>query len=63
MTDAEHMAAYAREHFQSTVGDAETAEEIGRALISKSSAGPRLWAGIRILRSLGILVEGSERPT
>lgn len=55
MTDAEEMAAYAREHF----GVTGTPLEIGRALVAKYSAGPRSWCGVRILRSLGILVDGS----
>ncbi|MBU2145865.1 MAG: hypothetical protein KKD02_05925 [Alphaproteobacteria bacterium] len=56
MTDAEQMAAYAREHF----GMNGTPLEIGRALVAKYSAGPRSWCGVRILRSLGILIDGGE---
>ena len=58
MTDAQHMADYARQHF----GVSGTDEEIGRALVARHTAGPRLWTGIRILRSLGLLVEGNALP-
>ena len=32
-------------------------EEIGRHMVAISTSGLRLWARVRILRSLGVLVE------
>lgn len=61
MTDAEELAAYARRHWPSLVDDCMTVEDIGRALATRSTAGPRHWAGIRILRGLGLLAERSGR--
>lgn len=65
MTDADELAAYVRLHFRSTIGDATDPEEIGRLLVARSSSGPRLWAGLRILKSLGVLVDRDDagRPS
>jgi len=61
LTDAEMLGSYARTHWYRELGGAETDEEIGRLLIARYSCGPRQWTGIRILRSLGLLVDGSGR--
>ncbi|MBX3576276.1 MAG: hypothetical protein KF723_03635 [Rhizobiaceae bacterium] len=57
LTDAVRMGSYARTHWHRELGDAETDEEIGRLLVSKYSCGPRHWTGVRILRSLGLLID------
>ncbi len=61
-TDADLLASYARTYWPSLVRGADTTEAIGRALIRAASCGPVHWSGIRILRDLGLLVEGSQRP-
>ena len=61
LTDAQRMGSYARTHWHRDLGDAETDEEIGRLLIARYSCGPRHWTGVRILRSLGLLVDVSDR--
>ncbi|MBZ9798731.1 hypothetical protein [Mesorhizobium sp. ES1-4] len=63
MTEAEELAAFARQRFGDILTGATSPEQIGRLLVTVSLAGPRLWTGIRILRSLGILIDSSGRPT
>lgn len=60
-TDAQLLASYARTHWHRDLGGAQSDEQVGRVLLTRFSAGPRHWTGIRILRSLGLLVQGSER--
>lgn len=61
MTDADELAFFARQRW----GMSGTPEEIGRLLVARHAAGPRLWAGMRILRSLGVLVgqDDAGRPS
>lgn len=61
LTDAQRMGSYARTHWHRELEGAETDEEIGRVLVRRYSCGPRHWTGVRILRSLGLLAEGSGR--
>ena len=65
MTDADELAAYARLHFGSAIGSATDPGQIGRLLVARHTPGPRLWTGMRILRSLGVLVEQDDagRPS
>lgn len=63
MTDAEELAVYARRHWPRLVDDCLTVEEIGRALVTRASCGPRHWAGMRILRGLGLLAAASASTT
>ncbi|MBW8908198.1 MAG: hypothetical protein JF620_04065 [Mesorhizobium sp.] len=58
MTEAEELAAFAVERFGDILTGATSPAEIGRLLVKASTAGPRLWTGIRILRALGVLVDG-----
>ncbi|MFD2054196.1 hypothetical protein ACFSQT_14165 [Mesorhizobium calcicola] len=60
MTEAEELTDFARERFGDVVTGAMSPEQVGRLLINTSTAGPRLWTGINILRALGILVDGSS---
>ncbi len=60
MTEAEELAAFATERFGDVLTGATSPEDIGRLLIKASTAGPRLWTGVRILRALGILVDGGR---
>ncbi|MER8571401.1 hypothetical protein NKG99_06970 [Mesorhizobium sp. M1409] len=60
MTQAEELAEFARERFGDIVTGAMSPEAVGRLLVTVSTAGPRLWTGIRILRALGILVDGGR---
>ena len=63
LTEAEELAEFARERFGDILTGATSPEQVGRMLINASTAGPRLWTGIRILRALGVLVEDSRsRP-
>ncbi|MBX3531977.1 MAG: hypothetical protein KF849_15315 [Rhizobiaceae bacterium] len=61
LTDAQLLASYARTHWHRDLGGAQSDEQIGRVLLTRYSAGPRHWTGVRILRSLGLLALGSER--
>lgn len=62
-TRAQALALYARTHWPALVADATTLEEVGRALVTKASCGPRHWAGVSILREIGVLVDGSAKPS
>lgn len=58
MSEAGLIAAFARKHWPASVAGAKTLEDVGRALVKAASCGPRHWAGLGILRSLGVLVDG-----
>lgn len=60
-TQRQLMASHARTYWHRDLEGATTDEEVGRVLLRKYSAGPRMWTGRVILIGLGILVEGSER--
>ncbi|TGQ83698.1 hypothetical protein EN850_02850 [Mesorhizobium sp. M8A.F.Ca.ET.207.01.1.1] len=57
MTGAEELALFAEKAFPDIVPPPEA---VGRLLIARSTAGPRLWTGIRILRALGILIDSGS---
>ena len=60
MTEAEELAVFAEEAFPDIAPTCLSPEAVGRILIARSTAGPRLWTGLRILRALGILVDGGS---
>lgn len=60
MTNAERWTAYARKHYSNVFSADATPEEIGRALLRVSNAGPRMWTGLNLLRALGVLVEPTK---
>lgn len=60
MTEAEELAVFAKERFGDILTGATSPEAIGRRLLARSTAGPRLWTGLRILRTLGVLVDGNK---
>ncbi len=57
LPDAPRLTAMARRLWSKHLGDAETPEEVGRALVKAASCGPINWAGVLILRDLGVLVD------
>ena len=63
MTEAEELVEFARKAFPELVPSKTSPEAVGRLLLARSTAGPRLWTGIRILRALGILVDGGRLPS
>ncbi|GAA2884521.1 hypothetical protein GCM10010837_42900 [Aminobacter niigataensis] len=62
-SEAELLAGYARAHWPKLTTGSATPEEIGRALVCAASCGPVNWTGVRILRELGVLIEGSRWMT
>ncbi len=62
-SDAQMLASYARTHWPELIRGADSLEQIGRALVTRASCGPIHWSGIRILKELGILVDGGGRPS
>jgi hypothetical protein len=59
-TQGQAAASLARTSWHRDLEGAETDEEVGRVLLRKYAAGPRMWAGRLILRELGLLVDGGE---
>ncbi|MFU0507377.1 hypothetical protein [Pseudaminobacter sp. NGMCC 1.201702] len=58
------LVAFLNRHFPADVEGLSDPEEIGRRMIAISTSGPRLWSGIRILQSLGVLVDpDAGRPS
>lgn len=60
-SEVDSLVAFLRRHFPADVEGLSDPEEIGRRMVSISTSGPRLWSGIRILRSLGVLVDPDAR--
>lgn len=48
---------FAQKQFCSDNGELTDREEIGRLLVTRYTAGARMWCSLRILRSLGVLVD------
>ncbi len=62
LTQGQLMASFARTHWMPELEGASTDEEVGRVLLRKYRAGPRMWAGRVILLGLGVLTEPSRAP-
>lgn len=60
LTEAEFYVEFIRHHFPRDIEGLTDPEEIGRHLVAIAAAEPRLWAGVNILRSLGVLVEANR---
>ena len=59
-TQSQLMASFARTNWTADLEGASTDEEVGRVLLRKYTAGPRMWAGRVILIGLGVLTESSR---
>ena len=59
-TQGQAAASLARTSWYRDLEGAQTDEEVGRVLVKKYAAGPRMWAGRLILMERGLLVDGTD---
>lgn len=59
--DNSSLLDFLRQHFPGDVEGMSDAEAIGRKMLRISQTGHRMWAGVRILKSLGVYIEREEQ--